>query len=75
MLNEELHKINHSLSLLQDCIEQLGRNNCDYISMIDLRDAFHTLKLAITSQKILWNNTILWITHVPLVTYGYGHER
>ena len=42
---------NHAFSLVQDCIEQLGRSKCDYMSTIDLRDAFHTLRLAKTSQK------------------------
>ena len=37
--------------MVRDCIEQLGRSKCDYISTIDLRDAFHTLRLAKTSQK------------------------
>ena len=32
-------------------MEQLGRSKCDYISTIDLTDAFHTLRLAKTSQK------------------------
>ena len=36
---------------MQDCIEQLGRSKCDYMNTIDLRDAFHTLRLAKTSQK------------------------
>ena len=36
---------------MQDCIEQLARSKCDYMSIIDLRDAFHTLRLAKTSQK------------------------
>ena len=22
----------------------------------------------------MWNNTILWITHLPLLTHGYGYE-
>ena len=26
-------------------------------------------------SKILWNYTILWITHVPLPSNGYGYER
>ena len=34
-----------------NCIEQLGRSKCGYMSTIDLRDAFHTLQLAKTSQK------------------------
>ena len=51
ILNEKLLKINHAFPLVQDCIEQLGRNKCDYMSTIDLIDAFHTLRLAKTSQK------------------------
>ena len=51
ILNEKLLKINHAFPLVQDCIEQLGRSKCDYMSTVDLRDAFHTLQLAKTSQK------------------------
>ena len=43
ILNEKLVKINHAFPLVRDCIEQLGRKKCHYLSMIDLRDAFHTL--------------------------------
>ena len=51
ILNEKLVKINHAFLLVRDCIEQLGRKKCHYLSMIDLRDAFHTLRLALSSQK------------------------
>ena len=51
MLNEKLVKINHAFPLVRDCIEQLGRKKCHYLSMIDLRDAFHMLRLALSSQK------------------------
>ena len=51
ILNEKLLKINHAFPLVQDCIEQLGRSKCDYMSTINLCDAFHTLHLAKTSQK------------------------
>ena len=37
--------------MVRDCIEQLGRKKCHYLSTIDLRDAFHTLRLALSSQK------------------------
>ena len=43
ILNEKLVKINHAFPLVRGCIEQLGRKKCHYLSMIDLRDAFHTL--------------------------------
>ena len=51
ILNEKLVKINHAFPLVRDCIEQLGRKKCHDLSMIDLRDAFHTLRLALSSQK------------------------
>ena len=51
ILNEKLVKINHTFSLVRDCIEQLGRKKCHYLSTIDLRDAFYTLRLALSSQK------------------------
>ena len=67
ILNEKLVKINHAFPLVRDCIEQLGRKKCHYLSTIDLRDAFHTLRLALSSQK---HNTILWITYGS-PTYHY----
>ena len=51
ILNEKLVKINHAFPLVRDCIEQLGRKKCQYLSAIDLRDAFHTLRLVLSSQK------------------------
>ena len=51
ILNEKLVKINHAFPLVRDCIEQLGRKKCHYLSTIDLRDTFHTLRLALFSQK------------------------
>ena len=51
ILNEKLLKINHAFPLVRDCIEQLSRKRCHYLSTIDLRDAFHTLRLAASSQK------------------------
>ena len=51
ILNEKLVKINHAFPLVRDCIEQLGRMKFHYLSTIDLRDAFHTLRLVLSSQK------------------------
>ena len=48
ILNEKLVKINHAFPLVRDCIEQLGRKKCHYLSTIDLRDAFHMLRLALS---------------------------
>ena len=51
ILNEKLVKINHAFPLVRDCIEQLGRKKCHYLSTIDLTDTFHTLRLALSLQK------------------------
>ena len=51
ILNEKLVKINHAFPLVRDCIEQLGRKKCHYLSMIDFRNAFHTLRLPVSLQK------------------------
>ena len=51
ILNEKLVKIDHAFPLVRDCIEQLGRKKCHYLSTIDLRDAFHTLQLALSLKK------------------------
>ena len=51
MLNKKLLKINHAFPLVRDCIEQLGRKQCHYLSTIDLRDALHTLRLVTSSEK------------------------
>ena len=40
LLNEKLLKINHAFPLVQDCIEQLGRSKCYYMSTIDLEMLF-----------------------------------
>ena len=45
IFNEKLVKINHAFPLVRDCIEQLGRKKCHYLSTIDLRDAFHYLHM------------------------------
>ena len=51
ILNKKLVEINHAFPLVRDCIEQLGRKKCHNLSTIDLRDAFHMLRLALLSQK------------------------
>ena len=51
ILNEKLLKINHTFPLVRDCIEQLGRKCCHYLSTIDLRDTVIMLWLALSSQK------------------------
>ena len=69
ILNEKLVKINHAFPLVRDCIEQLGRKKCHYLSMIDLRDAFHTLRLALSSKSIAALHHTM--DHLHTITYAW----
>ena len=65
ILNEELVKINHAFQLVRDCIEQLGRKKCHYLSTIDLKRCFPYVSISTFITKVLWHYTILWITYIP----------
>ena len=51
VLNERLVQINHAFPLVQDCLDAIGNSACEVFTVIDLRDAYHTLRLAKESQK------------------------
>ena len=69
ILNEKLVKISHAFPLVRDCIEQLGRKKCHYLCTIDLRDAFHTLRLAVSSKKIVALHHTM--DHLHTITYAW----
>ena len=50
-LNSRLVRLNCSFPFVRDAIQILGVSECELISVIDLRDAYHTLRLSIESQK------------------------
>ena len=51
VLNERLVRINHAFPLVRDCMDAIGNSGCQVFMVIDLRDAYHTLRLAKESQK------------------------
>ena len=51
VLNERLVHINHAFPLVRDCLDAIGNSACEVFTVIDLRDAYHTLRLAKESQK------------------------
>ena len=48
-----LVRLNCSFLLVRDAIQILGASECELISVIDLRDAYHTLRLSAESQKYM----------------------
>ena len=51
VLNERLVRVNHAFPIVRDCLEAIGASKCEVMSLLDLRDAYHTLLLAEESQK------------------------
>ena len=51
VLNERLVRVNHAFPIVHDCLEAIGTSKCEVMSVLDLRDAYHTLPLAAESQK------------------------
>ena len=52
VLNERLVRVNHAFPI-RDCLEAIGASKCEVMSVLDLRDAYHTLPLAEESQNIV----------------------
>ena len=50
-LNERLVKLNMTFPLVRECIQAIGASQCKVMSVIDIRDAYHTLQLAPSSQQ------------------------
>ena len=46
-----LVRVNHAFPIVRDCLEAIGASKCEVMSVLDLRDAYHTLPLAEESQK------------------------
>ena len=50
-LNTRLVTVNHTFTLVRDVIQSIGASQCEVMSVIDLKDAYHTLPLDKESQK------------------------
>ena len=42
-LNKGLVKLNMTFPLVRECIQAIGASQCEVMSVIDLREAYHTL--------------------------------
>ena len=49
-LNTKLPQLNMSFPLVKECIQSIGASQCEVMSVIDLCDAYHTLRLSPESQ-------------------------
>ena len=59
-LNVRIAKNNLAYPLVRDTFSVLENLKCEVLSVLDLKDAFHSLRLSENSKKILWNTPIIW---------------
>ena len=58
-LNVRIAKNNLAYPLVRDTFSVLGNSKCEVLSVLDLKDAFHSLRLSENLKNILWNTSIL----------------
>ena len=59
-LNVRIAKNNLAYPLLKDTFSVLGSSRCEVLSVLNLKDTFHSLKTFGKFEKILWNFTLFW---------------
>ena len=64
-LNSRLVTLQPSIPLVRDAIQILGASGCEILSLADLRDAYHTLRLSERSKNFVVLHPIMDLT----VTY------
>ena len=73
-LNMRIAKNNLAYPLLKDMFTLLGSLKCEVLSVLDLKDAFHSLRLTENSKKYCGILPILW-QHIILVSKNaYGTQ-
>ena len=68
-LNSRLVTLQPSIPLVKDAIQILGASGCETLSLADLRDAYHTLRLSDRSKKFCG------ITPTMVLTVTYIKDR
>ena len=59
-LNTRIAKNNLAYPLVKGTFTTLGNSKCKLLSVLDLKDAFHSLRLSEKSKEILWYFTVFW---------------
>ena len=59
-LNVRIVKNNLAYPLLKDTFSVLVSSKCEVLSVLGLKDAFHSLRLSENSKEILWNTPLFW---------------
>ena len=73
-LNMYITKNNLAYPLLKDTFSMLGSSKCEVMSVLDLKDAFHSLQLMENLKKFLWHTSLFWKPFLLVSEDDYGIE-
>ena len=73
-LNVRITKNNLAYPLVMDTFSVLGNSKCEVLSVVDLKDAFHSLRLSKESKDIAVYYHILKMHHIYISENDYGVE-
>ena len=74
-LNMCIAKNSLAYPLLKDTFTLLGSSKCEVLSILDLKDAFHSCILTEKSKKVLWNFPIFWQCLIFVSEDAYGSKH
>ena len=74
-LNVRIAKNNLAYPLVRDTFSVLRNSKCEVLSVLDLKDAFHSFKIVRKLKEILWNTSIFWQFFIPISKNAYGIEH
>ena len=60
LLNTKIMRRNTATPLLRDIFKIIGRSNCEGLSCVDLKDAFHSLSFTDKAKEFCVILTIFW---------------
>ena len=74
-LNVRIAKNNLAYPLVRDIFSVLGNSKCEVLSVLDLKDAFHSLRLSETSKRYCRILPFFWQFFLFISKNAYGIEH
>ena len=72
-LNVRIVKNSVAYPFVRDTFSVLGSSKCEVLSVLHLKDTFHSLRLSENSKRF-WNTSILWYCILFIPKNGHGTE-
>ena len=63
LLNTRILRRNTSIPLMSDVLSILRNSECEVVSCVDIKDAYHSTRLT-EKSRVLWNTAVFWKSHI-----------